>query len=114
VQQVKPTVVIPEISVHDLKICIRNQTAALIDVRTPDERAAFNIGGFSLPLAELEAQIPRLDPGRLTVYYCNSGKRSAEAVKKVLDRYPKANVYSLAGGMKAWKEQEGHIYTQGI
>jgi molybdopterin/thiamine biosynthesis adenylyltransferase/rhodanese-related sulfurtransferase len=74
----------------------------LVDVRTPEEHSDFNIGGRNIPLNELQQQVSSLKTDRPIVFYCATGKRSAEAVKLAASR--NTNVFSLEGGVKMWKE----------
>ncbi len=99
------TIVPAEISAHDLKICLRNDTVALVDVRTTEERSRFNIGGMHIPLADIDKNLSYLHPGKQIVVYCETGKRSTEAAKSILKRFPNIKVYSLSGGMKQWLGQ---------
>lgn len=70
----------------------------LIDVREPDEHAAFNIGGVNIPLSDLEnAPVQWQADGKIIVY-CASGKRSQKAVE-VLTSLGIKNVMSLQDGI---------------
>ncbi|MEY4904815.1 MAG: hypothetical protein RLZZ292_2630 [Bacteroidota bacterium] len=78
---------------------------SLIDVRKTEEREAFNIGGEHLPIANLAEHLEKLSALPYPIlFYCASGKRSAEAAKLLLQYAPEAVVFSLDGGMKAWRE----------
>ncbi|MDE5886226.1 MAG: rhodanese-like domain-containing protein [Muribaculaceae bacterium] len=85
---------------------ITNGDVQLVDVRTPEEYAeghiegARNIDVFDDDFLE-EAQ-KSLDKSRPVAVYCRSGKRSADAARKL-----SANgfqVTNLEGGILAWKE----------
>ncbi|WP_428329599.1 ThiF family adenylyltransferase [Mucilaginibacter sp.] len=101
------TIDIPTISVADLKNSLLQNTVELVDVRTAEERAAFDIGGMHIPLSDLEVNDFEMDAADRIVFYCASGKRSAEAVKIVKKKYPDAHIFSLEGGLKAWNESAG-------
>jgi sulfur-carrier protein adenylyltransferase/sulfurtransferase len=94
------------ISVKDLKKVIDNDVYELIDVRTAEEHNSFNIGGKHVPVNELENHTSVLHIERSIVMYCSSGKRSGEAVKLIRNKFPGANIFSLEGGLKAWKEDK--------
>jgi adenylyltransferase/sulfurtransferase len=98
------TVVIPTISVADLKKGIAENSLGLIDVRSEQEREDFNIGGSHVPMDKLYPYIDKMNKNVKTVLYCASGKRSGEAVKIIKQKYPDANVFSLDGGLKEWAE----------
>ncbi|MDB4919206.1 HesA/MoeB/ThiF family protein [Mucilaginibacter sp.] len=100
------TVSSPTISAVDLKIEIAQNLIQLVDVRTEEEREAFNIGGEHIPIADLVAHIESIAKNTKTVFYCASGKRSAEAVKIVKSKFHNANVFSLEGGLREWPEFE--------
>jgi adenylyltransferase/sulfurtransferase len=96
------TVNIPIISVDELKAGLNNNTLELVDVRTEQEHDAFDIGGTHIPLDEVEGYLAYFTGNKPQVLYCSSGNRSDEAVKLILKRIPNANVFSLAGGLKAY------------
>ena len=104
IKDLQPTIEIPAISVTDFK----NQLNAfdVIDVRTNEERNDFNIGGTHVPLAEINYSDLASRLTKPVVFICASGKRSAEAVKNMLKIDTKAEVFSLSGGLKAYKESD--------
>jgi adenylyltransferase/sulfurtransferase len=91
------TFTIAVITAHDLKRAIAEDLYQLVDVRSKEERAAFNIGGVHIPLEEIAGS--PFEFHKPVVFYCASGKRSAEAVKMLSAKFPHADVRSLAGGL---------------
>lgn len=77
----------------------------LIDVRTAEEHLEFNIGGKNIPLNEISNVV--VDTDRPIVCYCASGKRSAEAVRILMGKYPNHETYSLQGGLNAYPIHQG-------
>lgn len=79
----------------------------MVDVREPDEHAAFNIGGILLPLGKIIAmqtdEIDEFKDGEV-ICYCRSGKRSMQACL-MLETIGFTNVKNLAGGMMEWEEK---------
>jgi rhodanese-related sulfurtransferase len=77
----------------------------LVDVREPDERAAFNIGGTFLPLGKIQTMqtddIDELKEKELIIY-CRSGNRSGQACL-ILETMGFTNVKNLVGGMNDWQ-----------
>jgi adenylyltransferase/sulfurtransferase len=71
-----------------------------VDVRNSEERAAFNLGGLHIPLAELDVRWQEIPAEKPVLFYCASGKRSAEAVKKWRSFRPEAPAFSLEGGVR--------------
>jgi rhodanese-related sulfurtransferase len=87
-------------------------TAALfLDVREPQEIAKGAIpGALVIPRGRLESDAPDwiFDPEGRVVCYCNTGKRSALAVKTLLEMgFPGAR--SLQGGLNAWQAAGGPL-----
>ncbi|MGZ3873764.1 MAG: ThiF family adenylyltransferase [Mucilaginibacter sp.] len=93
------TITIPTISASALKKELAANTVQLVDVRTAGERSEFNIGGEHIPVTELFPYIDAIAKNTKTVFYCASGRRSAEAVKIVKSKFPQANVFSLENGL---------------
>lgn len=102
------TVLVPEISVYNLKEGILKNLLQLIDIRNEKEHEEFNIGGKHLLSTQLYNYMDGTDKTIKTVLYCATGKRSGEAVKIIKSKYPGANVFSLEGGLKAWVESQNY------
>jgi len=81
----------------------------LIDVREPEEHAAFNIGGQLIPLGEISRQVELIDQNKPVVIYCRKGIRSQFAIQKLEDKFPFQNLYNLIGGTEAWKSTFGIV-----
>jgi len=92
------------INAHELKEKIAANNVLLIDVREPAEHRSESIKGSKLiPLSEISHEkLPSKE--NLIVVHCRSGKRSKEAGQKLLAQDPKLNIYSLDGGIVAWRE----------
>ena len=104
ITQIAATFIVPIVSISELKSNF--YLYELIDVRTAEERSKFNIGGKHIPLNTLEEKALWFETAKPVLFYCASGKRSTEAVKKIKEKNKDANVYSLEGGIKAWMEQQ--------
>lgn len=77
----------------------------LVDVREPDERAAFNIGGLFIPLGKIQTmQTDEIDnlKNEEVIFYCRSGNRSGQACL-ILETMGFTNVKNLVGGMNDWQ-----------
>ena len=84
----------------------RNPDAKLIDVREDNEwDAAHAAGAMHLGKGIIERDIETTVPDKSAelILYCGGGYRSALAAD-VLQTMGYRNVYSMAGGWKAWKE----------
>ncbi len=83
-----------------------NGQAILIDVRTTNEVVALNIPGSEyvpVPLISENSLQPLLKLGKKMVFYCHSGNRSANVVDQI-GAINGGEVYSLDGGIAAWKQ----------
>jgi rhodanese-related sulfurtransferase len=83
-----------------------NPNAKLIDVREDNEwQAAHASGAQHLGKGIIERDIETSVPDKSTevILYCGGGYRSALAAD-ALQRMGYTNVFSLAGGWKAWRE----------
>ena len=95
-----------DMDVVEFGLLLKENEAALIDVRTPDEYAeghiasAVNFDVYSKSfLDDVKAAYPVEKP---LAVYCRSGRRSASAAKKLADAG--YTVYNLKGGYLAWTE----------
>lgn len=72
----------------------------IIDVRSVEEHQHFNIGGTNIPVEELQHHVHSFSSlSKPLLVYCQSGKRSAEAVRKIKKVFPDKEVFSLKGGI---------------
>lgn len=83
-----------------------NAGARLIDVREDNEWQAAHAApaqhfGRGIIERDIEAEVP--DKDAELILYCGGGYRSALAADN-LQRMGYTNVYSMAGGWKAWKD----------
>lgn len=77
----------------------------LIDVRTPEEIAEFNIGGIELPLFKIQTMHPEgieYLKDKEIICYCRSGNRSMRATM-VLEQLGFSNVKNMTGGVEAYR-----------
>lgn len=89
---------IPSISYEQLTQ--KRTSFEIIDVRTKEEHQRFNIGGKNIPLDELEDHFSFISStGHPIIVYCQSGKRSMEAARKIKKAYPEKEVFSLKNGI---------------
>lgn len=88
----------------ELKQKLEDGSVVLIDVREPAEHNTECIENAHLiPLSEI--CLEKLPAKSSTiVIHCSAGKRSIEACKKLLAQDCNLSVYSLEGGLFAWKK----------
>jgi rhodanese-related sulfurtransferase len=92
-----------ELSPVDVDQLLRDGKILLIDVREPPEYAVERIKGALLfPLSSFDpAALPAAGDGEV-VFHCGSGKRSAMAVARCLDRGFDHPAH-MVGGIQGWK-----------
>jgi rhodanese-related sulfurtransferase len=89
----------------------QNPKGKLIDVREDNEWQAGHAAGAEhlgkgIIERDIEAEIP--DKSTELILYCGGGYRSA-LVADVLQRMGYTNVFSMAGGWKAWKDSGAEV-----
>ena len=98
---------IKEVTVADARERLAaNRKGLLIDVREDHEwDAAHAVGAIHLGKGIIERDIEATAPDKSTelILYCGGGYRSALAAD-VLQQMGYTNIWSMAGGWKAWKE----------
>ena len=103
---------IREVTVDETRARIQaNAEVRLIDVREDNEwEAAHAAGAEHLGKGIIERDIETTVPDKSTelILYCGGGYRSALAAD-VLQQMGYTNVYSMAGGWKAWKDSGAPI-----
>ena len=103
---------IREVSVAETQARMRaDKGVKLIDVREDNEwEAGHAAGAIHLGKGIIERDIETTVPDKATelILYCGGGYRSALAAD-ALQKMGYTNVFSMAGGWKAWKEAGGKI-----
>ena len=106
---------IKEVSVSETRDRLAvNPTTRLIDVREDNEwNEAHAAGAEHLGKGIIERDIEATVPNKSTelILYCGGGYRSALAAD-VLQKMGYTNVWSMAGGWKAWKEASAPIESK--
>jgi rhodanese-related sulfurtransferase len=96
--------VLHELEAPQVHALLRSHQAVLIDVREPAEFEAERIPGALLfPLSGFDPGLLPLDGSKRIIFQCGTGRRSAQAAKRLLED-GSGEVAHLAGGLKAWKE----------
>lgn len=97
------------ISVNELPELLASGKVQLVDVRTDAEIVRGRIkGAISLPLHLLPLRLQELDTGKVTVFYCQMGGRSAQAAAFAAAQ-GLADVANLQGGILAWVQSGREI-----
>jgi phage shock protein E len=86
----------------------RKEDFLLLDVRTPQENAAYAIAGsYLLPVQELSFRAGELPKDKEIVVYCRVGNRSAFAASYLARLGYK--VRNLEGGILSWASSEERV-----
>ncbi len=97
---------VPSITVQELaRLRESGADFQLIDVREPYEYGIANLGGELIPLGSIEEAADRIARDRMVVLYCRSGQRSADAIRRLQQRFGFDNLYNLEGGILAWARE---------
>ena len=98
----KPAEALQEISATALKEMIdAGEDFLLLDVRELHEYEDANLGGLSIPLKTLPANLDKMGRDKKIVVHCHSGQRSKQAIQ-LLQEQGYENLYNLQGGILAW------------
>lgn len=101
-----------EIDAATVMALVLKGEARIVDVREPAEFASEHIrGAQSLPLGQIGAASMAPRAGEKLVLVCASGRRSAMACERLSAEG--REVYSLAGGLQAWKAAGGSVEASG-
>jgi rhodanese-related sulfurtransferase len=55
-------------------------------------------------LKQLDDYVSKIASDRKVVVHCRSGKRSADAIRLLEEKYGFSNLYNMKGGILAWAE----------
>jgi len=98
----------PEVGARELREMLdTGWDGLLVDVREMEEHEMSNLddlGAVALPVVQLEARLGELDPDQDSVWFCRTGRRSAEVVEFLHSRgFDRA--FNLAGGINGWARE---------
>jgi rhodanese-related sulfurtransferase len=97
--------VVKEIKANDVKRMHDAGEIILIDVREPLEYTEEHLAKAQLfPLSHFRPETLPDPSGKKLLFYCHLGRRSAMAAQKWGEHSAEPEVYSLKGGIAAWKE----------
>lgn len=83
----------------------RGKDIQLIDVREPFEYEIANIDAQLIPQGDILEHVEEISSKHKVVIHCRSGKRSADVIELLQDKYGFQNLYNLKGGILAWAEE---------
>jgi rhodanese-related sulfurtransferase len=98
---------IPELSPGEFASRSKREDWAIVDVRSPSERAVSIIPG-AVSSEEFEAQLEE-HRAKHVLAYCTAGCRSGAYAEKLREKG--LDAFSLSGGVLAWALDEGSFVT---
>ena len=100
---------VKEIDVNTLDNWLKgDEDLQLIDVREPFEYEIVNIDAQLIPQGDILEHVEEISSKHKVVIHCRSGKRSADVIELLQDKYGFQNLYNLKGGILAWAEEIDH------
>lgn len=106
IQENKNLNIVKEISVKELKdLKDKKINFQLIDVREDYEYEIANLEGELIPLGTILQNVEKIDRTRQVVVHCRSGKRSADAIRALEEKFGFNNLYNLKGGILAYADE---------
>jgi adenylyltransferase/sulfurtransferase len=104
--ETKKTDNVKELTVQELKELFDSKADfQLIDVREDYEFEIANIGGELIPLGTVLQHADKISKEKQVVIHCRSGKRSADAIRALEEKFGFDNLYNLKGGILAYADQ---------
>jgi adenylyltransferase/sulfurtransferase len=94
-----------EIDIVEFENLIKDKNATIIDVREKDEQPFIDeFRHLQIPLRELMNSTSLIKNDNVIVF-CQSGKRSLQAVQLLKETFNNKHIYSLKSGIVEWKKQ---------
>lgn len=93
-----------KIDAQQTKVLLDSGKAILVDIRESDEFAREHVpGAHHVPLSGFTPDLLPKDRGKIAIFHCASGARTAEAAPRILAG-GFAEVYQLEQGLSGWKK----------
>lgn len=100
------------VSPQELRTLLNEGKAVLIDIREPYELEICKIDALHIPMAEVAANVDKIDRSKTVVIMCRSGKRAAAVVNMLMADFDMHDIANLEGGILGWIEQiDTHLET---
>lgn len=80
----------------------------IVDVREAYEYEIANIQGELMPKSEVSSHVQKIAKDKQVIVHCRSGKRSADVIELLQEKYGFENLYNLEGGILAWAKEIDH------
>ena len=79
----------------------------LVDVREDYEFEEANLNGELIPMGDVIDNVEKISRDKQVVIHCRSGKRSANVITTLENKFGFTNLYNLEGGILSYIEQFG-------
>ncbi len=97
---------VKEVTVRNLqRLLDKSADFQLIDVREPYEYEIVNLEAELIPLGQISENAHRIAKDKQVIIHCRSGKRSADAIRALEEKYDFENLYNLKGGVLAYAKE---------
>ncbi len=97
---------VKSINVQQLHALIdQNANIQIVDVREAYEYEIANIHGELMPKSEVTNHLQKISKDKQVIVHCRSGKRSADVIELLQEKYGFDNLYNLEGGILAWAKE---------
>ncbi|MEZ4922761.1 MAG: molybdopterin-synthase adenylyltransferase MoeB [Crocinitomicaceae bacterium] len=97
---------VKHLSVQELKKMMdEKEDYQLIDVREPYEADIADLPSIKIPQKQILDHINDIPKNKKVVFFCRSGKRSAEVVELLTEVKGMENIYNLNGGILEWADK---------
>lgn len=97
---------VKEVTVRNLqRLLDKGSDFQLIDVREPYEYEIVNLEAELIPLGQISENAHRIAKDKQVIIHCRSGKRSADAIRALEEKYDFENLYNLKGGVLAYAKE---------
>lgn len=97
---------VKSINVQQLHALIdQNANIQIVDVREAYEYEIANIHGELMPKSEVTSHLQKISKDKQVIVHCRSGKRSADVIELLQEKYGFDNLYNLEGGILAWAKE---------
>ena len=97
---------VKEITVTELSLLIKNNADfQLIDVREESEYRIANLNAELIPMGNVLENTDKIARNKKVVIHCRSGKRSADIIRVLQEKFGYNNLYNLKGGILAWSDK---------
>ena len=97
-----------QISSLELKNLIDSKAEfQLVDVREDYEFEEANLNGELIPMGDVIDNVEKISRDKQVVIHCRSGKRSANVITTLENKFSFTNLYNLEGGILSYIDQFG-------